>query len=484
MYKRPSKRLEFIKRISIYTVMTLLVFIIVTALVLIILGFRLNKTGQLEQDALVQFASTPSGASVSIDGKSLGSNTSTKSTVPAGKHTFTMTLADYQPWTKTISVQSGVLEWLNYALLIPKKLPVSSVASYPTVASSLASPGGTYMLIQQKNTDPTFQVDDLSSDTIKSTTITIPATDYTAPATGDTQTFTPVEWDPGGRYLLIQHTYGTNTEWLVMDSKNVTQTENLTSIFDLDITSAHFAGTSGTTLFSLSAGDIRKIDLSAGTVSRALVSNVTSFDMYGSNILTYVGTGTTGTNQRVVGVYQDGNSEPAVIRTTTSDASVPLLIATTYYFNDYYVAIAEGNKVDILSGNYPTSSKDTTSLKAFASYTLSSPVGTLGFSPSGDYAFTQSGSYFTSYSLEYNTYAQTTVTTSSLLSKLGWLTDNDLWSNQDGNIVIREVDGSNVHTINSAVAGQDISFSENGRYLYSIGTNKTGLQLQRVRMIL
>jgi hypothetical protein len=472
-----------IQRVSVYSVMTLLVVIIVTALVFIILGYRINA-GVITQDALVQFASVPSGASVSVDGKQLGSNTPTKDALAAGEHTFTMTLNNYQPWTKTTKLQAGVLAWLNYALLVPTKLPVSSIENYPTVAASLAAPSGRAMLVQQSASVPTFQIVDLTSDTVKSTTITIPETSYTAPAVGDTQNFSVTEWDPGGRYILVQHTYGTNTEWLVVDTQNVATTSNLSTLYALNMSSVHFAGTSGTTLFSLSGGDIRKIDLSGGTISRALVSNATSFSVYNTNIVTYIGTGKAGTTQRVAGVYRDGDASPTILRTTTSDASIPLLIATTHYFNDDYVAIAEGTKVDILSGSYPSTPTDASSLKTFASYTLTSDVGNLGFSTSGDYAFTQSGNYFTSYSLEYNTYAQTTVTSTPTLSTLEWLTDNDIWSNENGTLTIREVDGANVHAINKAVAGQDATLTANGRFLYSIGTNKNGFQLQRVRMIL
>jgi hypothetical protein len=485
MYRKPSKKKELIKRVSIYSLMTVLVVIIVAALIFIILGYRISKSGQIEQDALVQFASTPSGASVAIDGKPIGSNTSTKSTISAGTHTFTMTLANYQPWTKTQKVEAGVLTWLNYALLVPKSLPVTGVESYPTVFASLASPNGRLMLIQQKNIDPTFQIDDLTSDTVKSTTITIPATAYTADTTvGDTNTFAAVEWDPGGRYLLVQHTYGATVEWIVVDTQNVSSAQNLTTLYALSLSSVHFAGTSGTALYALTSGDIRKIDLSGGTISRSLASNVTSFSVYNTNVVTYIGTGATGTNQRVVGEFRDGDASPSILRTTTSDPSVPLLVATTHYFNDDYVAIAEGDKVDILSGNYPSGPKDTTSLKSFASYVLTSPAQSLGFSPSGDYAFTQSGNYFTSYSLEYNTYAQTTVAAPAQLETLHWLTDNDLWSDQAGTLTLREVDGANIHAINTLVEGQDATLTSNGRYLYSIGTTKTGFQLQRVRMIL
>jgi hypothetical protein len=49
---------------------------------------------------------------------------------------------------------------------------------------------------------------------------------------------------------------------------------------------------------------------------------------------------------------------------------------------------------------------------------------------------------------------------------------------------MREFDGANVNTINPVVAGQTVTLSENGRWMYSIGKTETGFSLQRVRMIL
>ncbi len=466
--------------------MTLLVCVIVSGLVLVILGFRFDITkGQLQQDAIVQFATIPSGASVSIDGKAVNAKTPAKTALTPGEHAFSMVRDGYQPWSKTVSAKAGVLTWLNYALLVPKSLPLQSVAAYPTVDASLASPTGHTMLVQQKASEPSFQVVDLTSDDIKSTTVTIPQAVYSEATTaGVTHAFILKEWDQGGRYVLIQHTYGDKSEWLVLDSQNGAASRNITTTFDVALSDAHFSGTSGNILFALSSGDVRKLDLSAGTISRTLASNVTSFSLFKTNIITYIGTGRSGTNERVVGMYRDGDTNPEILRTTTSSSSVPLFVATTHYFNDDYIAIAEGQKVDITIGSYPTSSNDTTSLKAFASYTLSAAAERLEFSPTGQFVLTQSGTTMTSYDMEYHTLATSSIEGNGQLSHLKWLNDNYLWADRGGSLTIREFDGANVHTINPLVSGQDAVLTENGRFLYSFGTTTTGVQLQRVRMIL
>ena len=490
MYRRPSKRKELIKLIVIYIGMTLAVVATVTLIVFFVLGYRLDTgNGRVEQYAFFQFSSIPSGATVTIDGAVVGSKTPNKSSVPAGKHKVVMWRDGYETWSKTVDVKAGTLTWLNYTLFIPKKLTVEPVASYESIYMTLASPSpkGHYMLIEGRADTPTFDLVDLNSNTIKSTKLAIPASLYSEPTTaGVTHTFTIEKWDDDGRYVLIKHAYGDNNEWLVMDTQDVSLTKNITQLFNVSISSISFSGTSGNIFYILDSNVIRKLDLSAETISKPLVSNVTSFDIYNdSNIITYVGSGASGTSQRVVGLYREGDDKSYILRVITSSADVPLHIATTHYFNEDYVVIAEGKKVDILSGSYPdTTSDSATSLKVIASFTSNDDIRNLIFSPTGEYVFVQSGAYFASYDLEYQTFTSSTIGGTGDMSTLKWVDNTHVWSDRGGTITIREFDGANVHTINSVIVGQDATLTHNGRFLYSINKSTAGYQLQRVRMIL
>jgi hypothetical protein len=78
MFRRPSKKQLFIRRVITYSVMVLSVFVIVSGIILFILGYRVDSDrGRLEQGALVQFDSRPNGARVTIDGEALAGNTPT-----------------------------------------------------------------------------------------------------------------------------------------------------------------------------------------------------------------------------------------------------------------------------------------------------------------------------------------------------------------------------------------------------------------------
>jgi hypothetical protein len=494
MYRRPSRKKEIIRRSLVYTTMSLLIAAIVTGLIFIILGYSIDtNNGKIERSALLRYDSIPSGATIAVDGKELGSKTPAKSMVIDGSHTFTMTKDGYLTWTKKLDIQAGTLTWLSYVRLVPVNRAVEAVASYPKLSATLATTDGQKIAVQPDSSVPSINLVDVSAADIKTSALTLPTTLYTdAGKDGVSHKFRLDQWDTDGRYLLVEHDYtdalqSTKVEWLVIDTNSVGGSRNITKLLDLDISSPVFAGTSGNILYVLSGGDIRKLDLSAQTISRSLVTSVSSFGLYDTNVITYVGALSTGAGKRVVGLYRDGDSQPHVLRTIESTVTAPVHIATSRYYNADYVAISVGSKIDILSGNYPASgSNDSSGLSSFASFDLSKDVANLSFSPKGYYVLAQSGTAFTSYDIEHQLANSSVVTSdaSATVKPLLWLDSDHVWSDYNSSLSMRDFDGTNTIVINQVAAGFDASLTHSGRYFYSVGKTSSGYQLQRVRMIL
>lgn len=488
MFRRPSKKQLLIRRVIVSIVMTLAVLVIVTGTILFVLGYRLDSDkGRLEQNALIQFDSVPGAAYVSIDGKLLGSRTATKQSVIAGTHSFIVTRDGYQPWAKSLNVKAGTLTWLDYIRLVPTKLPTEKIASYSSVVGEKASPDFKWLIVQEKSESPTFQLVDLRAQDVKTSSITLPTDVYSESTNPSVQhSFTLDRWDDGGRYVLLKHAYADKNEWIVIDTQDVGTSINVSRLLSISLSDVRFSGTSGNILYGLmSDGVIRKLDLSAATISRGLITNVKSFDLFETNVITYVGIDPNDSTKQVAGVYREGDESAHVLRKVSS-LETPLFIDATRYFSDDYVAISEGLKVTVLKGRYPTSSADeATSLASYAEFTASANVDTLSFSPDGDFLVVQSGLNFISYEVEYKRQTNATIETSeSQPHRLNWLDDAYLWSIYDGHLSIREFDGTNVHVINAAEPIFDATLSQNGRYLYSITKSGESYQLQRVKMIL
>ncbi|MEI7918141.1 MAG: PEGA domain-containing protein [Candidatus Saccharibacteria bacterium] len=483
MRKLTTKRKALVKLITVYAFMTLAVVTIVAIISLFVLGFRFNADdGRIEQYAFLQFATSPKNATVTVDGEVVSSKTPNKSTVREGRHNVVMSLDGYQTWSKTVDIKAGTITWLNYVILVPDTNVAESVINYESIYSTLTAPKSRNMLIQLKSDMPTYNLVDISSDAIKTTKIIIPADAYSqSGVVGVVHTFNSYKWDDGGRYVLINHIYGDKNEWLVLDTQDVAVTKNITRLLNVSISSISFSGTSGNDFYALNGSDIRKLDLAAGTLSKALVSNVDSFEVYNSNIITYTGTGANG--NRVAGLYREGDINLHILKTALSKDSA-LHIATANYYNENYIAISDGKKVYITSGNYPnTVAENTTSMKAYATFDSAVNIQNLSFNPTGEYVLVQSGSYFVSFDLENKHFTSSNIDGTGDVSTLKWLDNSNLWSDRGGNLVVRDFDGINGHVINSVVSGQDVTLTANKKYLYSIGKTKTGYQLQRVLMI-
>ncbi|MES2631000.1 MAG: PEGA domain-containing protein [Patescibacteria group bacterium] len=489
MFKRPTKKQQLIQRIAFSAIATLSVLIILTVTIFFMLGYRLDSgNGRLEQGALLQFDSTPNNANVWIDGKNSGVRTAGKQTVVAGVHTILYSKDKYEDWSRSLDFAAGTLTWLDYARMVPKERTPEAVARYQTVVGAKASPDMKFILVQTAVDQPVFQLADLRSADVRLSSLTLPSTLYSEAETPNvTHTFALDEWNTGGRYILMKHSFNGQTEWLTVDTENVAQSINITKLLSVGLKSVHFAGTSGRSLFGLADdGNIRKLDLTSATISRALISKAESFEVYDTNTISYVGIDPDNDTQRVAGIFRDGDEQPHVLRQTDS-LDTALKITVGRYFSDDYVAIAEGSEVSILKGSYPTSSNDeNVTLKDFATMKLAGAITQLSFSPKSDYVLAESGQDYMTYEIEHLRSASGTSNTSpdTIVTPLRWLDIAHLWNQQNDQLVMRDFDNSNVFTINAVAGNFDVTLSQNGRFFYSIGRTGDTYTLQRVKMIL
>lgn len=487
MYRKPSKKQLLFRRVIILIVTVFSVLVIVTGTILFILGYRLDSVnGGLEQGALVQFDSRPTGANITVDGVYTNSQTTTKRSLLAGTHSFLVDREQYNPWTRTIDLQAGTLTWLDYIRLVPKELQKQTVRSYTTVHDVKTSPDLQMIMVQEKSDAPNFELIDIREADPKDSRINLPQSLYSDATTVDVKhAFEMIRWDEDGRYLLVKHNYKDTSEWIVVDTENVSASVNITRLLSIGLSDVQFSGTSGNIVYGLTDGVIRKLDLGSATISRALVSRVSAFEMYESNILTYVGRDTENEAYQVAGLYRDGDRQPHVLR-TVKDTTTPLKIDTVRYYNDAYVAISEGLKVTILKGSYPSAGQSgASSLDVFNQFTAPATIDQLTFSPEGDYLLVQAGVSFMSLEVEYNRLNSAKIETSETQAQpLTWLDGAHLTAVYDGHMSMRDFDGTNVHVIMPMVAGFDTTLSQNGRYIYGVNNTDGTYRLERVTMIL
>lgn len=485
MTRHPSKQKERIKRVIIYGLMCLSIVAIVTALMLIVLGYSFNqKDNRLEQGGLLQFASVPSGATVTLDETELGSRTPSKVTTDATTHSVKMNLKGYRTWQKSIDLKPGMIGWLSYARLVPTDIKPETLRTSPTLSGAIASRDRKWMAFLDDASKPTIVIADLDGDKVEYKSLTLPETAVTKPALADKpQAFTLESWSYNGQSLLVKHTFDDGKlEWLVVDRADVTQTKNVTSLLGVNASKLLFGSENGRILYARVDDVVRKINLDNLTLSRPLVEHIDDFWVYRFTTLLYA-TKPDDQKRRTVGYVADDMDKVATLGTFPDDGQM-VHIAMGEYFGKRYLAIQHGTALDITAGTLPRS-ESKGDMKHIATVTLPVAAERLSMSSSGRFVIAESSDTYTTHDLELVKTDTTSLKgTATTPRPLKWLDSFMAWSDRGGMLRLYEFDGANQQDVLPVAEGYDVTLSPNEKYLYSVGKTDAGYVLQRVRMVL
>ncbi|HTK39619.1 MAG TPA: PEGA domain-containing protein [Patescibacteria group bacterium] len=484
MYRRRSKRTQRLFFFLTYTLVPLLIVCLVGILVLLIQGYRFNPSNnKVYQAGLVQFDTTPGGATVTVDGAKLGSKTSTRINVSSGRRTITMSRDGYTPWKKTVNVEAGSVLWLTYARLVPQTVSLQDVYSYPSIAASLVNRDQHLFGIQPSRGTPTFVTVPATSGTPSRQSATIPSSAYTAAAKS---TFVANEWGKSGRYILFRHDISSKPEWLLLDRNNPADSINISKLAGLPISSAFFDHSDDRYVYVLSGGALRRFDRNTQKVSGILASNVLKFTQSSEGTLLIISSDTKDkaqTNTNVSYVTHGADSARSV-SFADAHSDVVRSAAIVTYDRRQYISFLEGTnlrigRTDIGSSNDPKPLMLTSAVELDVPKTVNS----LESSPNGRFVVLRASKDLYTYDLELSKLSHVLLT--SPTAPLHWLDAYHLAERRkDGKLTMIEFDGGN-QTILTAVAERDDAvLSDNDRFLYLLQNDSKGYTLKRAQLIL
>lgn len=459
--------------------MTLAVVLLVTFLVFVMQGYRFNRdTSQIEQGGLVQFASRPDNASVTIGNANLGDLTPSKITVNPGNYKVSMNKRGYLQWTKNADVKSGQVLWLNYAQLVPEKISTKQLTQLPTLSGILSSPNGDRFAAITDATKPEITFIDINGDTPKQTVIQLPA--ELVPA-GKTPTFSLNKWASDSDHLLIDMAYDGVTEHLFVDRGDAKKTINVSTTFEKDIVELLFDPRSSSRLIARSSnGDVRIIDIAGNSLSSVMATGVTSMTTYGNDAVVVVRTVPGGQS---VGYVSFGSQKVRELKRVSSTEHVRGALGS--YFSDPYFTIAIGNRLEVYKLRSLPSSESDASIGMTSLYTsvLPAQVDFLSIRSGGRFVFAQYASGTLTYDIELNKQSLTSLTTPAV-AEIRWLDRYHFYVTNGTHLEVVEFDGGNPHTITALTTQFDAVQSDDGKYIYSIAATASGFALQRSQMIL
>lgn len=491
MYQRQSRKKDTIRRVAVYTVMASAVIVLLIALTLTVLGYRFNfQTQQVEQTGLIQYNSLPTGAVINVDGKLFG-KTQTKGMVLPGQHQFSMSLDGYETWQKTLDIEAGTVTWLSYARLVPINKKVITSHSIPRLSGAIASRDNRYMagVAVSESGQPLFVLIDIrNSKEPKVTEYPLDMTSLTGvePDLTADHTLSAVEWSRSSRHVLLKYSYKTEdgssrTDWLRVDRDAPSSIVNISKIINLPLVDMRLAD--DRSAYALQEnGDVRRISVDAGTISRPLLSNVKQFDIYDNNTVAYIGENDQG---RMAAVWKQGWKNSEQIMSIPSSDSQSLSVRVSSHFNKDTVVVGHGSTVFIYRGTLSESEELRPALLgSMKRFTLNRPLNNLQISDNGRFILAEDDSGFISYDLERLSVSQEIKKYDNV--PLRWLGTHHIWQiDESSKLVMQEFDGLNTYRLMPVSHGYDVLISHDNKYLYGFHLSEDGMvELRRLSMTL
>lgn len=462
-----TKKKRRLRLATAYVVMTIAVIVISTACILLVLGYSFNFTSrQVERGALLQFASEPTGASIKLDNEVLSFNTPGKENVSVGPHMVTFSKVGYRDWSKQFTVRPGEVRRLDYARLVPTTVETTSVREFAGLGEAMPSPNREWLTILPKNDTPLFVLADLrDAKKVKFTELSIPNEALTLPE-GSAHAFRVVQWDSGSKYLLVRHDFGSNqSEFIRVNHEDKADIVNISSKFGVKLSEVYFS--SNSIFYGLENNNLRRLDLGSSSLSEPLATSVVQIKLYAGKDISLVHH----KDARVeVATLVDGKLRVAA----SYDDTVPVLIDSTVYFNDRYLAIARGSSFELIKNPHKNADEG---LEKIVTLTYPIEIKWLDMSPTGRFVIAGNATQFMTYDIELA--IRTSINLPNLTDvdpakPLQWLDNYVLVSTADNKLRLSDFDGDNQQIITDSLPGQPVVLSANSKLIYSFSKTQTG----------
>ena len=409
---------------------------------------------------LVLFSSTPSGAQITKDGKSLNHNTSYRASYDPGKYAITIAKDGFHSWNKTLQVIAGQVTYARYVILLPMILLNSTVSATPTPylipVSSEDHHHLAYSTAPTATDSAAVWVADMPGGAPEKR-FGLPAATATVPA----ESIVSLNWSVDASHLLIvsQGVAGRVYRVIAADGSNPL---NLTDKYKFDFAGIRFSPNDWHQLYWVSTdGSLRRLDLGSQVVSSVLAGQVTQFN-YASDHLIYIETTPLGRSLMTFAL-NDSNNKSVIVQALPASPSY-VISYSSYQGNDEVVVI-------------PSSTRDAL---IYSGIFGSSPVSTIVargvdnavFSPDGHFVALYSTTKLITYDIQLSTpiynVSYTSSTLAAPLTGLSWFDPYHLLLHLGDQAVFCDFDGTNQVNVAPVVAGMTPFAANDTRSIYSL----------------
>ena len=470
----PKKRRATKIRLFIgYFLITLAIIMTTLTLLYAAYGYSFGKNGQLIQKGLVFVSSSPSPASIYLNGVLNAQQTNARLNIPAGEYTIKLTRPGYRPWQRAVGVVGGSVERFDYPLLYPVHL-VNTVEQKLTGLPQLflESPSRQWILVQQPQNDTSFTRYDITNfKQLVTTTVTIPSNIVAPNVPGGSWQL--VQWSTDNSHVLLNHIVNGVNDYILFDQTQPSQSIDLTKALSLN----------NTVIPSMVNNQYNQYDLYDPTTQTltqaslsqpqptALLSQVLAFKSFGSNMLLYATTQNAPTGKVLIELQQNGTTY--TLQSLPAGASNYLLNLAQYNGN-WFVAEGDssGHKVYIYENPQNSNSSSPSQPLVPAAILNVNQPNFLSFSANTQFIMAENGNHFSVFDAQNDkVYAYQTNPAPVAGTHAAWMDGDRIIYASGGHVVVFDYDDANQQTLQPAVNSTPDFFNQAYTWSYTIAPN-------------
>ncbi|HVS78820.1 MAG TPA: PEGA domain-containing protein [Candidatus Saccharimonadales bacterium] len=441
-------------------------------------GYGINtKTGQIVQNGLLFLDSNPTGAEVYLNGQDRHTTTSARLILPGGTYTLTLKKSGYRDWSNSFTLNGSSVARYVYPFLFPVKPLVTKLQTYDSAPKLVTqSPSQRWLLVENNKASslvPTF--DEYDTTTLDDASpavqqISMPSgllTDYSA-----SSKLKVVEWSTDNNNVLIKHTYGKHTEFVVFNRAKPDQSFNVNKMFDTTPTLVNLFNKKTSQLYIYqSDGSLQLGDTSTKKLAAPILKNVLAYKPYGTDLITYVTDNGEPSGMVEARIWNNGQTYGLY----EFKAGEHYLIDMAQYSGHFYY-VAGSDKADRINiyEDPLNDIKNPSVGKALPMIAMVDPgADKLGFSTNARFVGAESGQRFAVYDFETQTLYQYSIK-NPLAADLSWMDGHRLIGESKSEVFVMDYDGTNKQVIDPTSNDTGALFSADYHHMLTVAPGSKG----------
>ncbi len=260
-------------------------------LVFVANGYYVDRnTGEVIQNGLVFVDSNPGGAEVYINGQKQRGGTDLRLVIPGDENYEIVVRKDgYRDWSRNLFLEGGSLRELTYARLIPEELQTTNAINLRANPVSASQSIDKRWLILSFADDPlNLTLVDLDAEPVAARQLELPEEIVANPTRGVIEV---EEWADDNRFLLASYTVGSSKEYIIVDTINPDEAQNLSDLFGSKVFEISLQDRKRDRffVFNTDTGVLHKATLNGGVDTNSLIDKpLLEYAVFGTDWITYI----------------------------------------------------------------------------------------------------------------------------------------------------------------------------------------------------